>query len=136
IASSPRVIRPPVGSMTAPRALSRVLLPEPEGPTRPTTSPGATCILTSFSASTAVSPLPYRFLTPSMRIPPLLILTTNRHGGVDLECHTDGDDTGERADDDHGNEPDHRVFGQEQNKLREQRCGKGCRNLADHEADQ
>ena len=44
--------------MTAPRHLSRVLLPEPDGPIRPTTSPGATVMFTSFSASTAVSPSP------------------------------------------------------------------------------
>ncbi len=33
--SPPRVMRPAVGSITAPRHLSRVLLPEPEGPIRP-----------------------------------------------------------------------------------------------------
>ena len=31
-----------------PRHLSKVLLPEPEGPTGPPTSPGATCMLTFF----------------------------------------------------------------------------------------
>ena len=44
------VMRPSLGSITAPRHLSSVLLPEPEGPTNPTTSPGATCIFTSFNA--------------------------------------------------------------------------------------
>ncbi len=51
-------MRPAVGSITAPRHFSKVLLPEPEGPIKPTTSPGATTMLTSFSASTAVSPSP------------------------------------------------------------------------------
>jgi hypothetical protein len=51
-------MRPAVGSITAPRHFSSVLLPEPDGPIRPTTSPGATCMLTPLSASTAVSPLP------------------------------------------------------------------------------
>jgi hypothetical protein len=46
------------GSITAPRHLSRVLLPEPEGPMSPTTSPGAMLISTPLSASTAVGPLP------------------------------------------------------------------------------
>jgi hypothetical protein len=56
--SPPSTIRPPLGSMTAPRHFSSVLLPEPDGPIRPTTSPGATVMFTSFSASTAVSPSP------------------------------------------------------------------------------
>ena len=51
-------MRPALGSMTAPRHLSSVLLPEPEGPISPTTSPGATVMFTSLSASTAVSPAP------------------------------------------------------------------------------
>ncbi len=57
--------------MIAPRHLSRVLLPEPDGPTRPTTSPGLTCMFTCFRASTAVSPLPYTLRRPSIRMPPL-----------------------------------------------------------------
>ncbi|OQB99091.1 MAG: hypothetical protein BWX79_03232 [Alphaproteobacteria bacterium ADurb.Bin100] len=51
-------MRPALGSMMAPRHLSSVLLPEPEGPISPTTSPGATVMLTFLSASTAVSPAP------------------------------------------------------------------------------
>ena len=51
-------MRPPLGSITAPRHLSSVLLPEPEGPMSPTTSPGATAMSTPLRASTAVSPAP------------------------------------------------------------------------------
>ena len=58
MSSSPSVMRPAVGSITAPSDFSSVLLPEPEGPIRPTTSPGATSMFTFLSASTAVSPLP------------------------------------------------------------------------------
>ena len=42
----------------APRHFSKVLLPDPLGPISPTTSPGATLMLTSFSASTAAAPTP------------------------------------------------------------------------------
>jgi hypothetical protein len=57
--SSPRVMRPPRGVDDRTEATSAsVLLPEPEGPISPTTSPGATSMLTPLSASTAVSPLP------------------------------------------------------------------------------
>ena len=51
-------MRPDVGSITAPRHFSSVLLPEPLGPISPTTSPGWTIMSTPFSASTAASPAP------------------------------------------------------------------------------
>jgi hypothetical protein len=47
-----------VGSITAPRHLSSVLLPEPEGPISPPPRRAPPTMLTPFSASTAVSPLP------------------------------------------------------------------------------
>ena len=48
--SVPRMlIRPPSGCSSSPAACSRLDLPEPEGPTRPTISPGATSRSAPFS---------------------------------------------------------------------------------------
>src|SRR5574340_961943 len=95
-------LRPEVGSITAPRHLSSVLLPEPDGPIRPTTSPGATCRLTSFNARTAVSPVPKRLARRSMRMPFAPIFLPDRFGRIDPQRHADRDDAGQHADRQHG----------------------------------
>jgi hypothetical protein len=50
---------PDVGESSAPIILSSVLFPEPDGPMTETNSPFETEKVTSFSAYTFVSPLPY-----------------------------------------------------------------------------
>src|SRR5690606_21902962 len=103
--------------MTAPRALSKVLFPEPDGPIKPTTSPGATRILTSLRASTAVEPLPYRLQIFSISIPPP-ISATDRLGGVDLQRHPDRDDAGERTYGDDSDNADDRIGGKKKDEFR------------------
>src|SRR4051794_31052656 len=58
-------IRPLVGSISRLIIFNVVDLPQPDGPTRHTTSPGAT---SRSSSCTATVPSEYRFPTPSSRI--------------------------------------------------------------------
>src|SRR5690606_1364064 len=103
--SSPIVIRPDVGSITAPRHLSRVLLPDPEGPIRPTTSPGATYMSTPRSAWTAVSPSPEVLTRFSMRMPS----ATDRLRRVHPKRGADGEQACDRTDHHHRHETPQRV---------------------------
>src|SRR5687767_11625613 len=106
----PRVMRPRVGSMTAPRHLRRVVLPEPLGPMSPTTSPGATDMFTSVRASTAVSPAPYRLLKPSIWTPtPASMSAADRRRRIDLERRTNRKGAGDQAYEHHDHEAAHSV---------------------------
>src|SRR3990172_8186238 len=129
-------MRPEVGSITAPRLFRSVDLPEPDGPMRPTTSPGATVMSTPFKASTAVSPEPYRFFSPSTFMPLSVMSSSDRLGRVDLERRLDGDETGERAYEDHGEESGDGVARHQQDVLGKSRRPERRRDLAHHETDQ
>ncbi len=52
-------ILPSVGRSSRPAACSKLDLPEPDGPIRPTTSPGKTSRSTPFSTSNSPSPVTY-----------------------------------------------------------------------------
>ena len=57
---------PSVGSSRPAMMLSKVDLPQPEGPTRMRNSPGATWMSTRRRTSTLLSPLPKRLLMPAI----------------------------------------------------------------------
>src|SRR4030065_1751245 len=129
--SPSRVMQPCAGSITAPRHLSRVVLPEPLGPMRPTTSPGATLMLTSLSASTAVAPSPYRLLRPSMWMPmSLFISTSNCRRRIDLARRASRQGAGEGATHHHDDKAAQRVSRFEQDISREKGPPDGGGNLA------
>src|SRR3990167_7889896 len=128
-------MRPALGSITAPRHLSRVLLPEPDGPISPTTSPGATAIFTSLSASTAVSPWPYRLRRPSMRMPFPAMSTSYRFGRIDAQRSPDGDCAGQHANHQNGRQAGERVLRNQQHVFGEGGRHEGGGDLAHHEPD-
>ena len=55
MSASPMWTEPAVGAIRPVTARATVLFPEPDSPTRPSTSPGATCRLTPEAACTAIA---------------------------------------------------------------------------------
>src|SRR5579864_6100113 len=123
-----------------PTTLSRVVLPEPLGPSRPTTSPGKTDIETSTSASTRVMPSPKCFETACSSTSALgpvvsgMSLPHQRLGGVDLDGGPHAERRSHEADDEDDDEEHGDVSRLHLDAAREDALARPDRGDADGEA--